>query len=173
MEARTHIRARGLLFTNAVIGINLLANLATLVDLNIHAQDISGLTPLNGLASLIGLRLAANSCTDLGPLRGLASLQYLEPTGNDITDITPLSGLTNLMQFDLRFNPELSNAQALVENSGIGAEDIVELRHTNVSCTDLERPAEKEVEIRTEIFFLAPPLPDRDKDIRSLSSIRT
>ena len=123
MEARTHIGARGLLFTNAVIGISPLANLATLVDLNIHAQDISG--------------------------------------------------LTNLMQFDLRFNPELSNVQALFENSGIGAGDIVELRHTNVSCMDQERLAEKGVEIRTEIFFLAPPLPDRDKDIRSLSSIRT
>ena len=123
MEARTHIGARGLLFTNAVIGISPLANLATLVDLNIHAQDVSG--------------------------------------------------LTNLMQFDLRFNPELSNVQALFENSGIGAGDIVELRHTNVSCTDQERLAEKGVEIRTEIFFLAPPLPDRDKDIRSLSSIRT
>jgi hypothetical protein len=123
VEARTHIGARGLLFTNAVIGISPLANLATLVDLNIHAQDISG--------------------------------------------------LTNLMQFDLRFNPELSNVQALFENSGIGAGDIVELRHTNVSCTDQERLAEKGVEIRTEIFFLAPPLPDRDKDIRSLSSIRT
>ena len=123
MEARTHIGARGLLFTNAVIGISSLAKLATLVDLNIHAQDVSG--------------------------------------------------LTNLMQFDLRFNPELSNVQALFENSGIGAGDIVELRHTNVSCTDQERLAEKGVEIRTEIFFLAPPLPDRDKDVRSLSSIRT
>jgi hypothetical protein len=86
VEARTHIGTRGLLFTNAVIGISPLANLATLVDLNIHAQDVSG--------------------------------------------------LTNLMQFDLRFNPELSNVQALFENSGIGAGDIVELRHTNVSCTD-------------------------------------
>ena len=123
MEARTHIGARGLLFINAVIGISPLANLATLVDLNIHAQDISG--------------------------------------------------LTNLMQFDLRFNPELSNVQALFENSGIGAGDIVELRHTNVSCTDQERLAKKGVENRTEIFFLAPPLPNRDKDIRSLSSIRT
>ena len=123
MEARTHIGTRGLLFTNAVIGISPLANLAKLVDLNIHAQDVSG--------------------------------------------------LTNLMQFDLRFNPELSNVQALFENSGIGAGDIVELRHTNVSCTDQERLAEKGVEIRTEIFFLAPPLPNRDKDIRSLSSIGT
>ena len=149
---RTHMGATGLLFTNAVTDISPLAKLTKLVDLNIHTQDISDLTPLSGLTSLIELRLAANSFTDLSPLRGLNTLEYLELTGNDITDITPLSGLTNLMQLDLRFNPELSNIQALFENPGIGAGDIVELRHTNVSCTDQARLAEKGVEVRTELF---------------------
>lgn len=78
--------------------------------------------------------------------------EYLELTGNDITNITPLSGLINLMQLDLRFNPELSNIQALFESPGLGAGDIVELRHTNVSCTDQARLAEKGVEVRTELF---------------------
>ena len=133
---RSHMGATGLLFTNAVTDIGPLAKLTKLVDLNIHTQDISDLTPLSGLTSLIELRLAANSFTDLVPLRGLASLQYLELTGNDITDIGPLSGLINLKQLDLRFNPELTNIQALLENPGIGAGDIVELRHTNVSCVD-------------------------------------
>jgi hypothetical protein len=149
---RTHMGATGLLFTNAVTDISPLAKLTKLVDLNIHTQDISDLTPLSGLTSLIELRLAANSFTDLSPLRGLSTLQYLELTGNDISDITPLSGLTNLMQLDLRFNPELSNIQALLENPGIGAGDIVELRHTNVSCTDQQRLAEKGVEVRSELF---------------------
>ena len=98
------------------------------------------------------LRLAGNSFTDLSPLRGLTSLQYLELTGNDITDITPLSGLTSLMQLDLRFNPDLTDIEALFENPGIGTGDIVELRHTNVSCTDQARLAEKGVEVRTELF---------------------
>lgn len=149
---RTHMGATGLLFTNAVTDISPLANLTNLVDLNIHTQDISDLTPLRGLTSLIELRLAANSFTDLSPLRGLRNLQYLELTGNDITDITPLSSLTNLMQLDLRFNPGLGDIQALFENPGIGAGDIVELRHTNVSCTDQQRLAEKGVEVRTELF---------------------
>lgn len=149
---RTHMGATGLLFTNAVTDISPLAKLTNLVDLNIHTQDISDLSPLSGLTSLIELRLAANSFTDLSPLRGLATLQYLELTGNEITDITPLSGLTNLMQLDLRFNPELTNIQALFENPGIGAGDIVELRHTNVSCADQARLAEKGVEVRTELF---------------------
>jgi large repetitive protein len=149
---RSHMGATGILFTNAVTDIGPLANLTKLVDLNIHTQDISDLTPLSGLTSLIELRLAANSFTDLSPLRGLSNIQYLELTGNDITDITPLSGLTSLIQLDLRFNPELRNIQALFENPGIGAGDIVELRHTNVSCTDQARLAEKEVEVRTELF---------------------
>ncbi len=149
---RTHMGATGILFTNAVTDISPLANLTKLVDLNIHTQDISDLTPLSGLTSLVELRLAGNSFTDLGPLRGLASLEYLELTGNDITDISPLSGLTSLMQLDLRFNPDLTDIEALFENPGIGAGDIVELRHTNVSCADQARLAEKGVEVRTELF---------------------
>ena len=149
---RTHMGATGVLFTNAVTDISPLAKLTKLLDLNIHTQDISDLTPLSGLTSLIELRLAANSFTDLSPLRDLASLEYLELTGNDITDITPLSGLTNLTALDLRFNPDLTNIQALFENLGIGAGDIVELRHTNVPCADQARLAEKGVEVRTELF---------------------
>jgi len=149
---RSYMGATGLLFTNAVTDISPLANLTKLVDLNIHTQDISDLTPLSGLTALEELRLAANSFTDLSPLRGLTNLQYLELTGNDITDITPLSGLTNLMQLDLRFNPDLRNIQALLENPGLGEGDIVELRQTDVSCTDQAQLAEKGVEVRTELF---------------------
>ena len=149
---RSYMGATGVLFTNAVTDISPLAKLTKLVDLNIHTQDISDLTPLSSMTSLIELRLAANSFTDLSPLRGLNSLQYLELTGNDITDITALSGLTNLMQLDLRFNPELSDIQPLLENPGIGVGDIVELRHTQVSCADQARLAEKGLEVRTELF---------------------
>ena len=149
---RSHMGASGLLFTNAVTDISSLTNLTKLVDLNIHTQDISDLTPLSSLTSLIELRLAGNSFTDLSPLHGLTTLQYLELTGNDITDISPLSGLTSLKQLDLRFNPELTNIQALFENPGIGDGDIVELRHTNVSCADLARLEDKGVEVRTELF---------------------
>lgn len=149
---RSYMGATGVLFTNAVTDISPLTNLTKLVDLNIHTQDISDLTPLSGLTSLIELRLAGNSFTDLSPLRRLTTLEYLELTGNDITDITPLSGLTNLIGLDLRFNPDLTNIQALFENPGLGAGDVVELRHTNVSCTDQARLAEKGVEVRTELF---------------------
>ena len=149
---RAHMGATGILFTNAVTDISSLANLTKLVDLNIHTQDISDLSPLGGLTSLVELRLAGNSFTDLSPLRGLDSLEYLELTGNDIEDISPLSGLTNLVALDLRFNPNLTNIQALIENPGLGAGDIIELRHTNVSCIDQARLSERGVDVRTELF---------------------
>ena len=149
---RNYMGATGLLFTNAITDISPLANLTKLVDLNIHTQDISDLTPLSGLTELEELRLAGNSFTDISPLRGLTNLIYLELTGNNLTDITPLSGLPNLMQLDLRFNPDLRDIQALMENPGIGEGDVVELRHTDVSCTDQARLAEKGVEVRTELF---------------------
>lgn len=149
---RTYMGATGLLFTNAVTDISPLANLTKLVDLNIHTQDISDLTPLSNLTALEELRLAGNSFTDISPLRGLSNLEYLELTGNDITDITPLSGLTKLMGLDLRYNPELRNIEALLENPGLGEGDVVELRHTDVSCADQARLAEKGIEVRTELF---------------------
>ena len=155
--------ATGLLFTNAVTDIGLLAKLTKLVDLNIHTQDISDLTPLSGLKSLIELRLAANSFTDLAPLRGLAHCSILSYRQH-ITDIGPPSGLINLKQLDLRFNPELI-IQALLENPGIGAGDIVELRHTNVSCGDQQDCKTRAWMFVPSSFPLAPLPTDRDDNL--------
>jgi hypothetical protein len=66
------------------------------------------------------------------------------------------------MQLDLRFNPELSNIQALFENPGIGAGDV----QTRSDCQ------KKEQKFVKKYFLLAPLPPDRDKEVRSLSSIR-
>ena len=149
---RSYLGASGILFTNAISDISPLAKLTKLEDLNIHTQEVSDLTPLSGFASIIELRLAGNLFTDLSPLRGLTTLRNLELTGNSITDIDPLSGLVNLTRLDLRYNPGLRDIQALLENPGIGEGDIVELRHTQVTCADQALLAEKGVEVRTELF---------------------
>ena len=149
---RSYLGASGILFSNAISDISPLAKLTKLEDLNIHTQEVSDLTPLSGLASIVELRLAGNLFTDLSPLRGLTTLQNLELTGNSVTDIGPLSGLVNLTRLDLRYNPGLSDIQALLENPGIGEGDIVELRHTQVTCADQALLAEKGVEVRTELF---------------------
>ena len=150
--ARDYRGATGLLFSNAITDIGPLARLTKLIDLNVHTQEVSDLSPLRGLTSLRELRLAGNLFTDLSPLSGLTTLQNLELTGNSITDLSALSGLTNLSRLDLRYNPDLDDIQALLDNSGIGAGDIVELRFTNVSCADQALLAAKGVEVRTELF---------------------
>ena len=149
---RNYLGASEILFSNAISDISPLAKLTKLEDLNIHTQEVSDLAPLSGLASIVELRLAGNLFTDLSPLRGLTTLQNLELTGNSVTDIGPLSGLVNLTRLDLRYNPDLGDIQALLENPGIGEGDIVELRHTQVTCADQALLAEKGVEVRTELF---------------------
>lgn len=144
--------ARGLLHTNAITDISPLAGLTKLTDLNIHTLEVSDLSALSGLKQLTELRLAGNLFTDIGPLRGLTSLRNLELTGNSVTDLSPLSGLASLTNLDLRYNPDLSNIQPLLDNPGLGAGDIVELRFTRVTCADQALLAAKGVEVRTELF---------------------
>ena len=54
-----------------------------------------------------------------------------------ISDISALSGLTSLTALYLEDNPALSNIQPLLDNTGLGAGDLVRLEGTNVSCTDI------------------------------------
>jgi len=48
--------------------------------------------------------------------------------------------------------PRRADIQPLLENLGIGAGDIVELRLTKVTCADQALLAAKGVEVRTELF---------------------
>ena len=68
---------------------------------------------------------------------GLTSLEYLFLFSNGISDISPLSGLDSLKRLDLENNPNLSDIQALLDNTGLGAGDEVHLKGTGVSCTDV------------------------------------
>ena len=149
---RDYKEARGILQTNSITDISALSGMTNLRDLNIHTHSVSDLSPLSGLASLNELRLAGNPVTDLSPLRGLTSLRTIELTGTGVTDLRPLSGLTDILYIDLRYNSDLGNIQPLLDNPGIGAGDIVELRFTSVTCVDQARLAAKGVEVRTELF---------------------
>ena len=58
-------------------------------------------------------------------------------SNNSITDISALSGLTSLRELDLSNNPNLTDIQPLLDNTGLGAGDGVTLLSTSVSCTDV------------------------------------
>ncbi|NIM47876.1 MAG: leucine-rich repeat domain-containing protein, partial [Gemmatimonadales bacterium] len=70
-------------------------------------------------------------------LSGLTSLTYLYLASNSISDISALSGLTSLTYLYLTNNPNLTDIQPLLDNTGLGAGDTVDLQSTSVSCSDV------------------------------------
>ena len=68
---------------------------------------------------------------------GITSLTSLGLSLNSISDIGALSGLTSLAGLFLSNNPNLTEIQPLLDNTGLGAGDRVYLRSTSVSCTDV------------------------------------
>jgi hypothetical protein len=73
----------------------------------------------------------------VGPLSGLTSLTSINLRGNSVTDLEPLSGRTGLTLLNLRGNGDLADIQVLLDNTGLGTGDEVNLSDTNVSCTDV------------------------------------
>ena len=111
--------------------------------LSVGAQEpltcglVSGLTVLD--ASSAGITSA-----------GITSLAVLSLFDNSITDISALSGLTSLAGLFLSNNPNLTEIQPLLDNTGLGAGDRVYLRSTSVSCTDVAALQAKGVTVESD-----------------------
>ena len=124
---------------NSITDVSALSGLTGLGQLVLAHNSITDIGPLSGLTNLGGLGLSNNSITDISALSGLTSLWFLGLNNNSITDISALSGLGGPVNLyiDLSSNPGLSNIQPLLDNTGLGAADTVDLESTNVSCTDV------------------------------------
>ena len=118
----------------SLVGIQ---NLTTIRRLGLLGNPITDISALSGLTSLTALALQSNSITDISALSGLTSLTELGLDINSITDISALRGLTSLTRLSLDSNTNLSNIQPLLDNTGLGAGDEINLSSTNVSCTDV------------------------------------
>ncbi len=119
-----------------------------LTQLDARWSEITSLVGIQNLTSPTLLRLGSNfSISDIGSLSGLTSLTELDLTSNSIGDIDALSGLTSLTILDLTNNPNLTNIQPLLDNTGLGAGDHVLLRSTYVSCTDVVALQDKDVSV--------------------------
>ena len=115
----------------------MLSELTSLTVLDLRDNSISSISALSGLTSLTRLELHFNSIRSITALTGLTSLTDLFLSDNSISDISALGGLTNLRQLALNTNANLGNIQPLLDNTGLGAGDLVGLRSTSVSCTDV------------------------------------
>ena len=82
----------------------------------------------------------------------------VSPLTNSITDIGALSGLTSLgdavfgqdPDLNLSNNPNLTIIQPLLDNTGLGVGDTVDLRLTSVSCTDVTALQAKGVTVTSD-----------------------
>ncbi len=127
---------------NWISDISALSGLTSLTQLWLNndllgSNLISDISALSGLTSLERLHLGGNSITDISALSGLTSLTDLRLMRNSISGISALRGLTSLTRLYLHTNPDLTDIQPLLDNTGLGAGDTVVLTNTNVSCTDL------------------------------------
>jgi hypothetical protein len=98
---------------------------------------ISDLSPLAGLTRLTGLNAWDNAITDISGLAGLTGLTELRLHINRIEDIGALRGLSDLRTLTLHENPDLSDVQPLLDNTGFASGGSVDLRATSVSCDDV------------------------------------
>jgi Leucine-rich repeat (LRR) protein len=135
---------------NSIHDINVLSGLTGLTGLHLASNSISDISALGGLTSLTDLRLWDNSISDISVLSGLTNLANLNLAHNSIADISALSGLTNLTSLWLFNNPNLTDIQALLDNTGLGAGDTVYIWSTNVSCTDVAALEAKEVTVLSD-----------------------
>ena len=110
---------------------------SVLTGLGARSLGSTSLVGLQNLTSLTFLDVYRNSISDIGALSGLTSLRLLHFGYNSITDISPLSGLTSLRFLHLDNNPDLTDIQPLLDNTGLGEGDTVDLTGTSVSCTDV------------------------------------
>ena len=139
---------------NSITDISPLSGLTSLTELGLDNNSITDISPLSGLTSLETLFLGMNSITDISALSGLTSLRWLTLWYNSITDISALSGLTKLggpsRALTLGNNPNLTDIQPLLDNTGLGAGDTVVLESTSVSCTDVAALEAKGVRVTSD-----------------------
>lgn len=123
------------LVDNKISDISPLSCLRNLTTLNLGANQIRDIFSLSSLTNLTELDLFRNKISDISPLSSLTNLTGLYLFRNQISDISPLSSLTNLTELDLYAN-NISDISPLVENSGLGAGDIVRLEGNNLELRE-------------------------------------
>ena len=139
-----------MLGSNSIADIGALSGLTSLTALRLFNNSISDISGLRGLTGLTILDLRLNSISGISGLSGLTSLRVLTLYNNSISDIGALSGLTGLGDVEGAFfrpgpdlnlsnNPNLTTIQPLLDNTGLGTGDTVNLSDVDpaLPCADV------------------------------------
>jgi hypothetical protein len=149
-EVAVLVGPEGHLMDQKVESLEGVQNLTGLTSLTLWDHSVRDLSALSGLTSLTHLDLWVNSISDISKLSGLTSLMVLTLYDNSISDISALSELTDLGDVEGAFfrphpdlnlsnNPNLTTIQPLLDNTGLGAGDTVDLSDVNptMPCADV------------------------------------
>lgn len=120
------------LWENNIYNIGVLGNLTNLQFLILGYNQISDISILSQLTNLTYLTLHNNQISNISSLSNLTNLQSLYLGENQISDISSLSSLISLRELYLFYN-QISNIEPLVQNSGIGSGDLVDLCNNPLS----------------------------------------
>ena len=139
---------------NPITDISPLASMPSLQQLFMYATQVTDFSPLYGLEHLDDIHLAtlnladigfisnlthlkicklnSNHITSIAPLSTLIGLEGLDLMMNQVSDLAPLTGLVNLKTINLDYNL-IRDIQSLVDNTGLGAGDVVYLGGNELS----------------------------------------
>jgi internalin A len=124
--------------------------LAGVTALNATGRAITDLVGIQNLATVRLLDLSDNLISDLAPIVGLVTVTDLDLGDNAITTVDEVRGFTKLTLLELGGNSGLSKIQPLLENPGLGSNDVVGLRGTAVSCDDVSALEARGVTVRSD-----------------------
>ncbi len=122
------------IYQNDIIDITALGSLTELRHLDLMTNYITDITPISNLTNLTSLRLMNNNISDLSPLLSLTNLSSLNLRNCNLTDISDLEFITSLSVLNLSYN-SISDIQALVDNTGLGTGDTLDISNNNLDLT--------------------------------------
>ncbi len=121
---------------NSISNLSGLEYCTSLSELNLLNNSVTDIGPLSGCTQLYLLTLTGNQVTDISPLAGLPALKLVYLGRNQISDVSPLGGLQYLQRVVL-FSNRVSDILPLVQNTGIGSGEEVDLRTNPLSETSI------------------------------------
>ncbi|MCX6834086.1 MAG: leucine-rich repeat domain-containing protein [candidate division Zixibacteria bacterium] len=129
------------MFGTQVTDFSPLYGLVHLDDIHLAALSLTDISFMSNLTHLRICKLNSNSITSIAPLGNLTALEGLDLMMNQISDLGPLTGLVNLHDVNLTYN-SITDIQPLVDNTGLGAGDVVYLGENALSqqAIDVEIP---------------------------------
>ena len=121
---------------NSISNISAVSSLRNLTYLSVKENAISDISAVLGLTNLTQLLIGNNTISDITPVRNLINLTWLDMPNNRISDISVVQNLTQLVELYFQ-NNAVSDLLPLVANTGLGADDELDIRGNPLSYPDI------------------------------------